>query len=231
VAEGPVSSAGSVIDDGGATVDSDDGNSDDEDEAIEQAIEKLEGSRPDHAEHVKSMHLIPLDLLALMLVTELKSDMAATMLVVHPAPIFYYSKNRPLMENESWYLHKLFTLARHPTMTAQSCKTALQTEVIDKYRKKIMDCIEKVLQRVKSLKNVANYGINSDDHLPTGARERLKRKLGIKPDAILQSFIANWLEWLGSAQSLPEFDFAISMAYLLGSSEEMRSMVDLQLLR
>jgi len=113
-----VSSAGSVVDDGGATVDSDDGNSDDEDEAVEQAIEKLEGSCPDHAEHVKSMHLIPLDLLALLLVTEPKSDVAATMLVVHPAPIFYYSKNWPLTENKSWYVHKLFTLARHPTMTA-----------------------------------------------------------------------------------------------------------------
>jgi hypothetical protein len=91
--------------------------------------------------------------------------------------------------------------------------------------------IKNVMQRVKSLNNLANYGINRDDHLPTAARERLKSRLAIKPDATLQSSIANWLEWLGSAQSLPELDFAISMAYLLGSFEEMRSMMDFQLLR
>jgi hypothetical protein len=92
----------------------DDGDSEDEEEAVE---EKLEGSRPDAAEHVKpSKHLILLDLLALLLVTEPKSDVAVTMLVIHPAPIFYYSKNRPLTEDENRYVHKLFTLARHLTI-------------------------------------------------------------------------------------------------------------------
>ena len=234
MAEGPVNSAGSVVDDGGATVDSgggdsDDGDSEDEEEAVE---EKLEGSRPDPAEHVKpSKHLILLDLLALLLVTEPKSDVAATMLVIHPVPKFYYSKNRPLTEDENRYVHKLFSLARHPTMNAQKRKAALQTEVIDKCRKKIMARIKNVSQRVKSLKNVANYGISSGDHLPTGARERLKGSLGIKPDATLQSFIVKWLGWLPSAQSPPDLKFAIGVAYLLGWTEEMHSMMDFQLVR
>jgi len=229
VAEGPVNSAGSVVDDGGATVDSDNDDSEDEEEAVE---EKLEGSRPDPAEHVKpSKHLVLLDLLALLLITEPKSDVPATILVIHPAPIFYYSKNRPLTEDENRYVHKLFTLARHPTMTPQNRKAALQTEVIDKCRKKIMARIKNVLQRLKSLKNVANYGINRDDHLATEARKKLRSRLPIEPDETLQSFIVNWLEWLRLAQSPPQFDFAISMAYLIGSSEEMRRMVDFQLFR
>ena len=229
VAEGPVNSAGSVVDDGGATVDSDNDDSEDEEEAVE---EKLEGSRPDPAEHVKpSKHLVLLDLLALLLITEPKSDVPATILVIHPAPIFYYSKNRPLTEDENRYVHKLFTLARHPTMTPQNRKAALQTEVIDKCRKNIMARIKNVLQRLKSLKNVANYGINRDDHLATEARKKLRSRLPIEPDETLQSFIVNWLERLRLAQSPPQFDFAISMAYLIGTSEEMRRMVDFQLFR
>jgi hypothetical protein len=153
------------------------------------------------------------------------------MLVIHPVPIFYYSKNRPLTEDENRYVHKLFILARHPTMTAQSRVDALQTAVIDKCREKIMTRIKKVLQRVKSLKNLANYGINSDDHLPTEARKESKSRLQIEPDATLQSFIVNWLEWLGSTQSPPDLEIAINVAYLLGSFEEMRSMMDFQLLR
>jgi hypothetical protein len=81
------------------------------------------------------------------------------------------------------------------------------------------------------LKNVANYGINSDDHLPTEARKKLRSRLQFEPDEILQSFIVNWLEWLGSAQSPPDLKTAIAVAYLLGWTEGMRSMMDFQLLR
>jgi len=90
-------------------------------------------------------------------------------------------------------------------MTVRSGVDALQAEVIDKCRKKIMARLKKVLRRVKSLKNVANHGINTNDHLPTGTREKLMTRLPIEPDTALTSFIAKWLEWLGSAQPVTNF--------------------------
>jgi hypothetical protein len=230
VVEGPADSAGSVVNDGDATVDDGD-DSEDEDEAVED--EKLEVSHPGLAGHVKpSKHLILLDLLALLLVTEPKSDVAATMLIIDQAPRFYYSKNRPLTEDESHYVQKLFTYACDPMMTADGREAALLAEVIEKCRKKIMARVKNVLQRVKGLKNVANHGISSDDCLPTEVRKKLRCRLHMEPDETLQSFIANWLEWLGSARSPPDLELAIYVAYLLSwSQEEMRSMIDFQLLR
>ena len=54
-----------------AAVDSSDSDSEDEDEAVEKVIEKLKGSRPGFAGHVKpSKNLISPELLALLLATE-----------------------------------------------------------------------------------------------------------------------------------------------------------------
>ena len=237
VADGHVNSSGSVDGDG-ATVDCDDGNSedpgdsDDEDEAAEEAIAMLEGSQSGIGGHEKpSKQLILLDLLAILLVTEPKFDVAATMLVMGQAPIFFYSKNSPLTEDENLYVQKLFTYACHPMMTVEGRVAALQSTVIDKCRKKITARVKKVLQRFKSLKNVANRGINSDDHLPTETREKLMGWLRIECGATLQSFITKWLEWLPSAQSPADLEFAICTAYLIGGSGKIRNMMDFQLLR
>jgi len=237
VADGHVNSAGSVDGDGG-TVDGGDGNGEDpggrkdEDEAAGETIEKLEGSRSGVAGYEKpSKHLVLLDLLAVLLVTEPKSDVAATMLVMGQAPVFLYSKNRPLTEDEKLYVQMLFTYACHPMMTVATRVAALGTAVIDKCRKKIMARVKKALQRFNSLKDVANRGINSDDHLPTEEREKLMGWLQIERGETLQSFVTKWLEWLPSAQSAAELEFVIYTADLIGWSAKMRNMMDFQLLR
>jgi len=153
------------------------------------------------------------------------------MLVLGQAPIFYYSKNRPLSDGENLYVQTLFASACDCTMTIESRIAALDAAVVDKCRKKIMSRVKKVSQRVKSLKNVANHGISSDDCLPTEARERLRSSLQIGRGATLQSSITNWLKWLGSAHSPAELQFAIHTANLIGWSGKIRNMIDFQLLR
>jgi len=81
-----VNSARNVLDDVDAAVDRDDDIGKDAGEAVKEVTEQPEGSRPGDA---GSKHLILFDLLAILLITEPKSDVAATMLVIDQAPRFY----------------------------------------------------------------------------------------------------------------------------------------------
>ena len=88
-------------------VDDDESDSDEDDEE-----RKMEPGTPNHP--------ILLDLLALLLVTDTNSDVAATMLTMGSVPKFYYSKNRPLNEDENIYVQKILTCARDTTASAKT---------------------------------------------------------------------------------------------------------------
>lgn len=59
----------------------------------------------------KSKHLVFLDLLVLLPVTEAKSDVAATMLIMIGPMKFFYSKNKPFTDGENKYVRMLFNCA------------------------------------------------------------------------------------------------------------------------
>ena len=70
-------------------------------------------------EPAATKHLVLLDLLALILVTGAKSDVAATMLTMGREPKFYYSKNRPLTDGENRYVQEILTCACDTSATDQ----------------------------------------------------------------------------------------------------------------
>jgi hypothetical protein len=69
-----------------------------------------------------------LDLIALLLVTEGKSDVAAASLSMHGPITFFYSKNRPLTPQETNYVRSLFEIA-----SGTSRSTAERFEALLKY--------------------------------------------------------------------------------------------------
>jgi hypothetical protein len=94
--------------------DMDDGEGDDDDENEENRLAKVVSGSSDSNRWPrthKSKHLVLLDLLALLIVTKAKSDVAATMLATNGSMRFYYSKNRPLTNDENSYVCTLFDIA------------------------------------------------------------------------------------------------------------------------
>lgn len=83
-------------------------------------------------------HLRLLDGIALLLVTEAKSDVAAVMFEQTPSQVtFYYAKNRPCTAKERDYLDDLFRLSFSVT-DMQECSLRLLNHVIPMCRNKIL---------------------------------------------------------------------------------------------
>ncbi|RPB18593.1 hypothetical protein L211DRAFT_843437 [Terfezia boudieri ATCC MYA-4762] len=224
----------SVIDDD-TDVDEDEDNSENEEDNDEEnramsVSSELDSSRWHPAK--KSKHLVLLDLLALLLVTEAKSDVAATMLRTNGSMKFFYSKNRPFTDSENQYVRTLFNYASETNRSVADRYSNLLAAIVDKCQKKIMSRISKVLRRVRELST--NWGIHSEDHLPLELVEKLKAKLGIGPEQSLRNRLISWLDSLSSAQRLKDPEFlrrAIVKAHAIGIPSYINLLIDQKLLR
>ncbi|KAF8538673.1 hypothetical protein BDD12DRAFT_841444 [Trichophaea hybrida] len=99
-----------------------------------------------------SKHLVRLDLLALLLITEAKSDVAATMLITKGSMKFFYSKNKPFTDSENKYVRTLFNYASQTDRSAVDRYEGLMAAIVDK---------------VKELQSTSDRGIHSESHLPS----------------------------------------------------------------
>ncbi|KAF8533133.1 hypothetical protein BDD12DRAFT_866901 [Trichophaea hybrida] len=214
-----------VIDD---DTDDDEDGSDDE-ENLGMAVSAELGSSSQ-----KSKHLVLLDLLALLLVTDAKSDVAATMLITNGSMKFFYSKNRPFTYSENKYVRTLFNYASQTDRNAIDRHKDLIAAIIDKCQKKIEARISKVSRRVKELQSTADRGIHSESCLPLKVVKILKAQLKIDPEKSLKNFLISWCDCLNSTQRSKgrEFlRFAVTSAYTIGLPSEMNFMIDQKLLR
>jgi hypothetical protein len=222
----------SVIDDDTDGV-TDDEEDNDEDNQAMSVTSELDSSRWRPTD--KSKHLVLLDLLALLLVTGPKSDVAVTMLITNGSMKFFYSKNRPFEDSENEYVHRLFDYASNTNSLVGDRYTALMAEIIDKCQQKIKSRISKVLRRVKELPT--NRGIHSEDCLPLELVEKLKENLQLDPEDSLRLSLIDWFDRLSSAQAAQaaqlseELRYAIVSAHVLGISPGINLLIDQKLLR
>lgn len=90
-------------------------------------------------------HLRLLDAIALLLVTEEKSDVAAVMFAQTPTQVtFYFSKNRPCTKRELDYVDGILRLAFEMT-DVQACSLELLNRVIPMCRSKIVSRLKRLL--------------------------------------------------------------------------------------
>jgi len=180
----------------------------------------------------KSKHLVLLDLLALLLVSEAKSDVAATMLRTNGSMKFFYSKNRPFTDSENQYVRTIFNYASETNRSITDRYANLLPAIIDKCQKKIKSRISKVLRRVRELPT--DRGIHSEDRLPLELVEKLKAELEIDPKQSLRNRLISWLDSLSPAQCLKDSKFlrdAIISAYSIGIHSDINLLIDQKLLR
>lgn len=113
---------------------------------------KFRNNRSDQYTTSQGKHLRLLDDIALLLVTESSSDVAAVSFEQRPTEIvFYYAKNRPATIEEIEYLENIKTIARHPTNT-QSSEIINRTESI--FDEVLRMCRPKILSRFYKLLRV-----------------------------------------------------------------------------
>ncbi|KAF8540101.1 hypothetical protein BDD12DRAFT_834830, partial [Trichophaea hybrida] len=182
----------------------------------------------------KSKDLVLMDLLALLLVTEAKSDAAATMLITNGSMQFFYSKNRPFTDSENKYVRTLFNYASRTDRKATFRYKDLMAVIIDKCQKKIKARISKVLRRVKDLQSTADRGILSESCLPLKMVKRLKAQLEIDPEISLKNFLISWCDHLDSTRRSKDpgfLQYAVASAHTIGFPLEMHLMIDQKLLR
>jgi len=177
-------------------------------------------------EPAATKHLVLLDLLALMLVTGAKSDVAATMLTMGREPKFYYSKNRPLTDDENRYVQEILTCACDTTTSATDRLDTLIKTVIAQCRQKIKSRIKKIVQRANDLEANAGRDVHNDNSLPAETARLLRIQLQLNPSESLQAFIWEWLDSLKSVQTPEQMKHAIGRAYVLGINDQMRNMID-----
>ncbi|KAF8532467.1 hypothetical protein BDD12DRAFT_868862 [Trichophaea hybrida] len=217
-------------DTGDTTIDDDtDDDEDDDEENFGMAVSAELGSSSQ-----KSKHLVLLDLLALLLVTEAKSDVAATMLITNGSMKFFYSKNRPFTYSENTYVRTLFNYASQTDRNVLDRHIDLIAAVIDKCQKKIKARISKVSQRVKELQSTADRGIHSESRLPLKVVKFLKAQLEVDPEKSLKNSLISWCDCLNSTQSSNDREFlrfAVTSAYTIGLPSEMNFVIDQKLLR
>lgn len=179
----------------------------------------------------KSKHLVLLDLLALLIITEPSSDVAATMLAMNGSTKFYYCKNRPCTESENEYIRRLFTSACQATPDRNH---DLMTIVINHCQKKIKTRISKVARRVRELQSATDLGILSESRLNPQVLTRLRAQLGIDSGLSLKDAIIGWCKGVNSPEahkSPNAMRFFIGTAYVIGSPSELSLMLDQKLLQ
>lgn len=115
-------------------------------------------------------HLLLLDSIALLLVTEEKSDVAAVMFeqTTHGV-IFYYAKNRPLTPQEHEYLDQLLVLALKVN-DVNECAMQLLDRVIHM-------CRMKIASRVRSLSRSIRPGLHVSEDATGVFRDHLVQKM------------------------------------------------------
>ncbi|KAF8542434.1 hypothetical protein BDD12DRAFT_824875 [Trichophaea hybrida] len=159
-----------------------------------------------------SKDLVLLDLIALLLVTEAKSDVAATMLITNGSMKFFYSKNRPFTDSENKYVHTLFNYASQTDRNAVDRYEDLLAVIVDMCQKKIKARLSKLSQRVKELQSTPDRGIHFESCLPLEVVKILRAQLKRSKD--------------------PEFlRYAVASALAVGLPSKMNLMIDQKLLR
>ncbi|KAF8434721.1 hypothetical protein BGX38DRAFT_1145829 [Terfezia claveryi] len=222
----------SIIDDD-TDVDEDDSENEEDNDEENRAMSvssELDSSRWHPVK--KSKHLVLLDLLALLLVSEAKSDVAATMLRTNGSMKFFYSKNRPFTDSENQYVHTLFNYAAETNRSVTDRYANLMAAIVDKCQKKIKSRISKVLRRARELST--DRGIHSEERLPLELVEKLKVKLRISPEQSLRNRLISWLDSLSPAQCLRDPEFlqrAIVSAHSIGIPSYINFLIDQKLLR
>ena len=220
---------GATATDGDADDSKDDSDSDEDGDGGDQGMAMgvgLGGKKP--------KHLVLLDLLALLLVTQTKSDVAATMLITNGSMKFFYCKNRPFTDGENEYVRTLFKYASQTNREASERYDDLLAVIVDKCQQKIRARLSKVLRRVKELRPTVNRGIQSESCLPLELAKRLKAQLEIGPEASLKNSLIRWCDYLERHRHSkdPEFlRFAVGHAHIIGLPPDINVMIDQKLLR
>ena len=136
----------------------DDSDSDEDDNSKDDSDSDEDDNRGDQGmgvglggSHLRQpKHLVLLDLLALLLVTQAKSDVAATMLITGEPMQFFYCKNRPFTVGENEYVLTLFKCASQTDKEAPKRYADLLAIVVNKCRPKIKNQVSKVVRRIKN---------------------------------------------------------------------------------
>ena len=148
---------GATATDGDAGNSKDDSDSDEDDNSKDDSDSDEDDNRGDQgigvglgSSHLRQpKHLVILDLLALLLVTQAKSDVAATMLITGEPMQFFYCKNRPFTVGENEYVLTLFKCASQTDKEAPKRYVDLLAIIVNKCRPKIKNRLSKVVRRIK----------------------------------------------------------------------------------
>ena len=223
---------GATATDGDADDSKDDSDSNGDSDGGDQGMAMGVGLGGSHRK--KPKHLVLLDLLALLLATQAKSDVAATMLITNGSMKLFYSKNRPFTDGENEYVRTLFKYASQTNREASERYGDLLAIIVDKCQQKIKVRLSKVLRRVNELRPTVNWGIQSESCLPLELAKRLKEQLKIGPEASLKNSFIRWCDYLERHQHSkdPEFlRFAVGHAHIIGLPPDINVMIDQKLLR
>ena len=220
---------GATVTDGDADNSKDDSDSDEDDNRGDQGM----GVGLGGSHRRKPKHLARLDLLALLLVTQAKSDVAATMFM-EGSMKFFYCKNRPFTKDENKYVHTLFEYASQPNKKASERHSDLLAIIVDKCQPKIKNRLSKVVRRIKELQPIPNRGIRSEDCLPLKVREKLKAQLKISSEESLQTSLTRFCNYLKRNQHSNDpkvLPFAVKRAHIIGMLQDINHIIDQTLLR
>jgi hypothetical protein len=191
--------------------------------------------RPGVPRHSKMRrYQVLLDLIALLLVTEGKSDVAAASLSTHGPITFFYSKNRPLTPQETNYVRSLFEIASGSSRSTAERFEALLKLVLENCEKKIKARIQKVLRRVKQLRTVAQLGIRSESRLPWDVADYLRSQLQLQTTETLADFFPIWCDYLDNRDLYKDpqlLGYVVSTAYAMGHPTAMSHIMDERLLK
>lgn len=190
---------------------------------------KFRNNRSNQYTTSQRKHLRLLDDIALLLVTESGSNVAAVSFEQRPTEIvFYYAKNRPATTEEIEYLQKITTIARYSAKT-QSSETINRTEsifdeVLRMCRPKILSRFNKLLRVLAKLPRAARY---FDDDSNGDLARHIKKAMGAWYDTAEDAldFVDSFLSHLAGlatpknqpAPSLSQLAQIIRVAHATGS--------------
>ncbi|RPB12408.1 hypothetical protein P167DRAFT_565279 [Morchella conica CCBAS932] len=191
----------------------------------------LEYPRPLKHSSLQQKHLKVLNLLALLLITEPNSDVAATTLIRTTRSVtILFSKNRPCTAPESSYIQTLQDIITSTTRETSSiedtCRHALSL-VID-------NCSGKVKARLNKLVNRLKSGFTANPPSPDTSTllwERLQSTGFPSPSDIpLEKSIAHWLTALRNAPTRAlagtRASSTLFIAYAIGHTPGIDSVID-----
>lgn len=195
--------------------------------ALSTISHRLEFPRPLSHSPILQKHLKLLNLLALLMVTEDKGDVAATTIIRAPGSVtILFSKNRPCTAAESSYIQTLQDIITSTTReTVKDTRIRALSLVID-------NCSKKVKARLKKLVKWLKSGFTVKTPPPETSTLLCKRlrPAGFPSDTPFEKSITNWLTNLmnepTSALAGGDAILTLFIAHGIGYTEGIDSVID-----